>query len=76
MPTLIRFMLYHAANGAALGCVLMLVASWQNWFGLGELLAIDTTGLATFLFYFQTVLTFAAANMGLAVMFLGEHDMD
>ncbi|MGB0497795.1 MAG: hypothetical protein ACPGID_05605 [Rubricella sp.] len=72
MPKLIRFMIYHAANGMALGCAALLIAIWSDLFGLGALLETDRTGLATGLLFFQTALTFGAVNMGVAVMLLGE----
>ena len=41
-------------------------------FGIGAVLAGDTSGLATFVLFFQTALTFGAVSMGVAVMHLGE----
>ncbi|MBB5515040.1 hypothetical protein FHS89_001050 [Rubricella aquisinus] len=72
MPKLVKFMIYHAANGMAIGCALLLAAIWFNLLGLGDLLATDQTGLATAILFFQTALTTGAVNMGIAVMGLGE----
>lgn len=72
VPKLVKFMIYHALNGMAIGCVLLLGAIYFNLLGLGDLLAKDQTGLATAIFFFQTALTTGAVNMGVAVMGLGE----
>jgi hypothetical protein len=72
LPKLVRFMLTHVANGMVLGCGLLLVAIWIDAFGIGTLLEMDDSGLATFLLFFQTSLTFGAISMGVAVMNLGE----
>ncbi|MEL6583698.1 MAG: hypothetical protein AAFQ36_07680 [Pseudomonadota bacterium] len=76
MPQLIRFMIYHTANGIALACILLLVCIYFDVMGLGTMLEKDTSGLATFLLFFQTSLTFGAANMGIAVMGLGSDEKD
>ncbi len=72
LPKLIRFMLLHIANGMVLGCLFLFVLIWFDVAGLDRLLAKDETGLATFLLFFQTALTFGAVSMGVAVMNLGE----
>ncbi|MER2508808.1 MAG: hypothetical protein ABTQ27_08610 [Amaricoccus sp.] len=72
MPKLIRFMLIHVANGMAIGCVFVLALIRLDLFGIGAVLAGDTSGLATFVLFFQTALTFGAVSMGVAVMHLGE----
>jgi hypothetical protein len=72
LPKLIRFMLVHTANGMVIGCSFLLVMIWFDIAGLGTLLAKDASGLATFLLFFQTALTFGAVSMGVAVMHLGE----
>lgn len=72
LPKLIRFMLMHVANGMVIGCSFLLVMIWFDIWGLGSLLAKDTSGLATALLFFQTSLTFGAVSMGVAVMHLGE----
>jgi hypothetical protein len=71
LPKLIRFMLIHIANGMAIGCTVLFVLIWLDVAGLGTLLAKDASGLATFVLFFQTALTFGAASMGVAVMSLG-----
>ncbi|MEM8570727.1 MAG: hypothetical protein AAGG56_07420 [Pseudomonadota bacterium] len=72
LPKLIRFMLTHIANGIAIGCVFLLALIYWDVGGLGTLLQKDTSGLATFVLFFQTALTFGAVSMGVAVMNLGE----
>ena len=72
LPKLIRFMLIHVANGMVIGCGLLLLAIRLDFLGLGALLARDESGLATFVLFFQTALTFGAVSMGVAVMHLGE----
>ena len=72
LPRLIRFMLIHVANGMVLGCLFLFALIWLDVGPLGGLLAQDASGLATFLIFFQTALTFGAVAMGVAVMHLGE----
>ena len=72
LPKLIRFMLVHIANGMVIGCAFLLGLIWFDVGGLGRLLAKDQSGLATFVLFFQTALTFGAVSMGVAVMNLGE----
>jgi len=72
LPKLIRFMLIHIANGMVIGCSFLMVLIWFDVAGLARLLESDTSGLATFLLFFQTSLTFGAVSMGVAVMHLGE----
>lgn len=72
LPKLIRFMLVHSANGMAIGCTFLLALIWFDVLGLGTLLAKDASGLATFVLFFQTALTFGAVSMGVAVMNLGD----
>ena len=72
LPKLIRFMLVHIANGMVVGCIFVLALIWLDVGGLGRLLAKDASGLATFVLFFQTALTFGAVSMGIAVMHLGE----
>jgi hypothetical protein len=74
MPKLVRFMLTHAANGMAIGCAFLFVLIWFDVLGIGTLLEKDGSGLATFVLFFQTALTFGAVSMGVAVMNLGEDD--
>lgn len=72
LPKLVRFMLTHIANGMALGCAFVLAMIWLDVWGLGTRLERDGSGLATFLLFFQTALTFGSVSMGIAVMHLGE----
>jgi hypothetical protein len=72
LPKLIRFMLIHIANGMVIGCGFVFALIWFDVAGLGRLLAKDESGLATFVLFFQTSLTFGAVSMGVAVMHLGE----
>jgi hypothetical protein len=72
LPKLVRFMLSHALNGMVIGSSFLLVLIWFDLFGLGTLLEKDHSGLATFVLFFQTSLTFGAISMGVAVMNLGE----
>jgi hypothetical protein len=65
-------MLIHIANGMVIGCAFLFVLIWFDVGGLARLLAKDTSGLATFILFFQTALTFGAVSMGIAVMHLGE----
>jgi hypothetical protein len=72
LPKLLRFMLTHVANGVVIGCSFLLAMIWFDMFGLGTMLETDRSGLATFVLFFQTALTFGAVSMGVAVMNLGE----
>jgi hypothetical protein len=72
MPKLVRFMLTHIANGMVLGCLFLFGLIYFDVMGISRLLASDTSGLATFLLFFQTAMTFGAISMGVAVMALGE----
>jgi hypothetical protein len=68
----VRFMLVHVANGMVIGCLFLFGLLWLDLGGLARLLAGDESGLATFVLFFQTALTFGAVSMGVAVMNLGE----
>jgi hypothetical protein len=72
LPKLIRFMLIRVANGMVTGCAFLFVLIWLDFAGLGRLLAKDESGLATFVRFFQTALTFGSVSMRIAVMNLGE----
>ena len=71
LPKLVRFMLVHSANGMVVGCLFLFALIWLDVAGIGRLLAQDASGLATFVLFFQTALTFGAVSMGIAVMHLG-----
>lgn len=72
LPKLVRFMLVHAANGMVIGCLFVFGLIGLDVGGLAGLLARDASGLATFVLFFQSALTFGAVSMGIAVMGLGE----
>jgi hypothetical protein len=55
-----------------IGCCFLLAMIWFDVFGLGTRLESDRSGLATFVLFFQTAMTFGAVSMGVAVMNLGE----
>ena len=65
-------MALHLAWGLVFGCVFVLGLIWTDFLGVGSLLARDQSGLATFLLFFQSSLTFAGVAMGVAVMNLGK----
>ena len=71
LPKLVRFMLVHSANGMVVGCLFLFALIWLDVAGIGRLLTQDASGLATFVLFFQTALTFGAVSMGIAVMHLG-----
>jgi hypothetical protein len=72
VPKLVRFMLVHIADGMVIGCLFLFGVIWFDLGGLARLLAADASGLATFVLFFQTALSFGAVSMGIAVMNLGE----
>lgn len=72
LPKLVRFMLVHSANGMVIGCLFLFALIGLDVGGLRGILAKDESGLATFVLFFQTSLTFGAVSMGVAVMGLGE----
>jgi len=74
LPTLVRFMLRHILNGLVIGAIFVLVLIWTDFMGIGTILKTDSSGLATFLLFFQTSFTFGAVSMGIAVMHLGEDE--
>lgn len=73
-PKLVRFLLYHIANGIPIGCIFVFAIIWTNFLGVGDLLARDSSGIATLILFFQTSMTFGAVSAGVAVMNLGEDD--
>ena len=74
LPTLVRFLALHAGWGIVLGCAFVLALINADFLGVGTLLARDESGIATFLLFFQTGLTFGGVSMGVAVMNLREDD--
>lgn len=69
LPPLVRFMIVHAATGAAVGWGLLLVLIRLDAIGLGALLANSPDGgLATALLAALFAITFGAVGIGLAVM--------
>lgn len=73
-PKLVRFLLFHIANGIAIGAVFVLAIIWSNFLGVGDMLARDQSGIATFILFFQTCLTFGGVSAAIAVMHLGDDD--
>lgn len=74
LPKLVRFLALHMFWGFVFGCLFVFGLIWTNFLGVGDLLARDTSGIATFLLFFQTSLTFGGVAMGVAVMNLGEDE--
>lgn len=75
LPSLVRFMLRHAATGIAVGWALMLTAIWADLGGLGRLLAGSPDGgLATALLAILFAITFGAVGIGVGVMSLPWRD--
>ena len=73
-PKLVRFLLRHIFNGMAIGVVFVTAIIWSDFLEFGSLLARDSSGIATFILYFQTCLTFGGISAAVAVMNLGEDD--
>ncbi len=73
-PKLVRFLLFHIANGIAIGVLFALAVIWSNFLGVGDMLARDASGIATFVLIFQVSLTFGAVSAAVAVMNMGEDD--
>ena len=61
-------MALHMLWGFVIGSGFVLALIWTDFMGLGAMLARDKSGLATFLLFFQSSLTFAGVAMGAAVM--------
>ncbi len=74
LPKLVRFMFRHMVNGIAIGCSTVLLAIWTDFLGIGTFLESDTSGLATFLLFYQASLTFGGVSMAIAIMNLGEDE--
>jgi len=74
LPKLVRFLLLHVFNGIAIGVVFVLAIIWSNFLGVGDMLARDDSGIATFILFFQTSLTFGGVSAAIAVMHLGDDD--
>ena len=74
LPKLLRFLALHMFWGFTFGSAFVLGLIWTDFLGVGSLLARDDSGLATFLLFFQTSLTFGGVAMGVAVMNLGEDE--
>ena len=60
--------------GFTFGSVFVLGVIWTDFMGVGSLLARDKSGIATFLLFFQSALTFGGVAMAVAVMNLGEDE--
>ncbi len=74
LPKLVRFLALHMLWGFVLGSVFVLGVIWSDFLGVGTMLARDSTGIATFLLFFQSSLTFGGAAMAVAVMNLRQDD--
>ncbi|MCF6273083.1 MAG: hypothetical protein L3J37_07810 [Rhodobacteraceae bacterium] len=73
-PKLVRFLIFHTANGIAIGVIFVFAIIWSNFLGVGDMLARDESGIATFILFFQTALTFGGVSAAIAVMNLGKDD--
>jgi|GEM_PF-2074047 len=74
LPKLVRFLALHMFWGFTIGCAFVLALIHTDFLGVGSLLARDESGIATFLLFFQTSLTFGGVAMGVAVMNLAEDE--
>ncbi|MBZ0130629.1 MAG: hypothetical protein K8F59_16150 [Rhodobacteraceae bacterium] len=74
LPKLVRFLALHMFWGFTFGSVFVFGVIWFDVLGVGAMLAKDTTGIATFLLFFQSMLTFGGVAMGVAVMNLREDE--
>ena len=74
LPPLVRFLALHMFWGFTFGGLFVLGVIWTDFLGVGSLLARDDSGIATFLLFFQTALTFGGVAMGVAVMNLRDDD--
>jgi len=73
-PKLVRFLIFHTFNGVAIGCIFVFAIIWTNFLGVGDMLARDESGIATFVLFFQTSLTFGGVSAAIAVMHLGDDE--
>jgi tetrahydromethanopterin S-methyltransferase subunit E len=73
----VLFLLRHALIGFGLAAVFVGAVLWSNAFGLGHLL-LGAVGhpLPLLLLWFFTGLTMGSIQMGIAVMSLGDENMD
>lgn len=77
MPTLVRFLLVHAAIGFGVAFVFVGTFLYLDIGGLRTLMMSSGMGyMALFLFTFFNGLTFSSVQMGVAVMLLGEDEGD
>lgn len=74
LPKLVRFLGLHMLWGFALGGAFVLGLIWTDFLGVGTMLETDESGLAAFMLFFQTMLTFGGVAMGVAVMNLAEDE--
>ena len=74
LPKLVRFLALHMLWGFTFGSLFVFGVIWFDVLGVGTMLAKDTTGIATFMLFFQSMLTFGGVAMGVAVMNLAEDD--
>jgi hypothetical protein len=74
LPKLLRFLALHMLWGFTFGGVFVLGVIHWDVLGVGTMLEKDTSGLATFMLFFQSMLTFGGVAMGVAVMNLAEDE--
>ncbi len=74
LPKLVRFLALHMFWGFTFGSAFVFGLIWSDFLGVGTMLSKDSSGLATFLLFFQSSLTFGGVAMGVAVMHLGEDE--
>lgn len=72
LPRLIRFLLTHFADGAAIGGLLALMLLWSDLAGIGSLLAGANSGLLTLLLFGQFFVFFGTVTASIAVLCLRE----
>lgn len=77
MPRLIRFVLLHAAIGWLVAAIFVAALLHSDPGGIGTLLTRSQEGWGPLLLlWFFTGLTFGSAQLGAAVMLLGDDDAD
>lgn len=75
MPPHIRFLLRHAAFGAAIAAVFVALLLWSNVGNLWHLVSTMPEGpLAVFLLWAFCTITFGSAQIGIRIMMMGDRD--
>lgn len=72
LPKLIRFLLTHFADGAALGGLIFLALLWLDIAGIGSLLDGEDSSLLTVLLLGQFCIFFGTVTASIAVLCLKE----